>query len=337
MERSCKHACLIGAAAILLGSAPALGDSGGSRWAASIDHAKRATVGILRSGEIAPSEATKAHFSIRGTGVHLREGYVVTARHAVKREEGGKTVIPEEITVLTSDLTELPAVLKGVSAFLDIAVYQVVGDGASSLSSAASLGTREPEPGDEAFTVGYPLGWGPTVAFGRIGNANTFLPTVQSRLVQVDMSACSGNSGGGLFNTAGEIVGVVHAIIQTETLRDERRCSRFAFAVPGRLVQRITHALIEGTKLSFSRLGVQLTAVKMGRQWRVAVSGVTGPARKGGIRKGDILLSIDGTPIRDAAQLKTYLVEHTEPGQRVTLRVLRDQATQVFHISLGKT
>ena len=132
--------------------------------------------------------------------------------------------------------------------------------------------------------------------------------------MQVDLSACSGNSGGGLFNGQGELVGMVNAIIQTETTQGERRCSRFAFAVPGKLVQRMVTALIDGKNPRFPRVGIKMTVVKMGTRWRVAVAKATGPARKGGMRKGDILLSIEHNEITSAAQLKNYLIEHTAPG-----------------------
>src|SRR6185295_9597142 len=168
------------------------------------------------------------------------------------------------------------------------------------------------------------LGWGPAMGFGRIGNPNTFLPTLESRLFQIDLSACSGNSGGGLFNANGEIIGVLHAVIQTEQTEAEHHCSRFAFSVPGLLVQRIVTTLIQGGTPKFSRLGVNLKPVKIGTHWRVAVADASGPALDGGIRQGDILLAIEDMTITDAAQLKNYLIERTQPGQRVTVRVLRD-------------
>ena len=70
--------------------------------------------------------------------------------------------------------------------------------------AARTFSQTEALPGERVFTVGYPLGWGPAISYGYIGNPNTFLQTVQSRLLQVDLSACSGNSGGGLFNAHGE-------------------------------------------------------------------------------------------------------------------------------------
>ena len=332
---------LLSSAAVLLGASAALAEPSDHRLAdrrlsSGIERAKRATVGILQpEGPDARGLAGEGRFSLRGTGFHVRDGYIVTARHAVEQEEAGKSTIPQEIRILTATLEELPATLTGVSAFLDIAVYRVNGDGPATRMAASVFAQQEPEPGDEVFTVGYPLGWGPAVGFGRIGNPNTFLPTVDSRLFQLDLSACSGNSGGGLFNADGEVVGVMHAIIQTETIQGERRCSRFGFAVPGRLVQRIANALIQGTQPKFSKMGIQLKVVKMGTRWMVAVADPSGPALEGGIQKGDILLAIDNTEITDAAQLKNYLIERTEPGQKVRVRVLRGDKEQVLSVTLG--
>ena len=104
---------------------------------------------------------TRAHFAIRGTGFHFRDGYIVTARHAVKRQEGGKTVIPQEISVLTGDMHEFPATLTGVHAFLDLAVYRLKDAKGTSVLGTVPFSKTEPRPGDEILTIGYPLGWGP--------------------------------------------------------------------------------------------------------------------------------------------------------------------------------
>jgi S1-C subfamily serine protease len=301
-----------------------------------IDQAKRATVGILQDGADSTYQIGRARFSVRASGFHLHDGYLVTARHAVDKEEGGKRVVPNDITVMTSDLHELPATLVGVSPFVDLAVYRLTGEGTAGLLPAMAFADAEPTPGMEIFTVGYPLGWGPAMSFGRIGNPNTFLPTIESRLLQLDLSACSGNSGGGLFHADGMLAGVVHAIIQTESSQEDRRCSRFVFAVPGPLAKRIVGALIEGAHPQFARIGIQMTVVKVGTRWQVAVGDVSGPAQTGGVRKGDVLLAIDETPITDPAQLKNYLIERTQPGQIVRITVRRGAGEQTFSVTLGK-
>ncbi len=292
----------------------------------------RGTVGILKQST-APDGRS---FSVRGSGIYLGDGYILTARHATKRPDGGSAGDPPDVSIISSALQEASATLVGVNEFLDVALYRVPQDKLPRGLSARTFSRTEALPGERVFTVGYPLGWGPAVSYGYVGNSRTFLQTVQSRLLQIDLSACSGNSGGGLFNSQGEITGLIHAIIQTETTREERRCSRFAFAVPGPLVHRIVTALMQGKPFHFSTLGLQLTSVKIGPQWRMAVDRATGPARRAGFKKGDVLLSIDDRPVESASQLKTYLIEHTRPSQPVGIRIIRDHKEKVIRVILGK-
>ena len=300
-----------------------------------VQQARRATVGVLQPGEDSTRQGNKSHFIMRGTGFHLRDGYIVTARHVAEQDEAGRRALAQHIRVLTTDLDEVPATFIGVNTFLDIALYRMPQEVAGRLPNIP-IATSEPAPGDEVFTVGYPLGWGPAMAFGRIGNPATFLPTVETRLLQIDLSVCAGNSGGGLFNARGELIGVMHAMIQTTTGRADHPCSPLAFAAPGSLVNRVAGALIQGEPLAFSKLGTALTSVQLGTRWRVAVSEANGPAKDAGLKKGDVFLAIDDVEIADGAQLKNYLIERTAPGQRVTVRVLRDGKEQVLQVTLGK-
>jgi serine protease Do len=237
--------------------------------------------------------------------------------------------------LITTDLHELPAQIVGESAYLDVVVYRIAEKNRPLMTATAPFAAADVGPGTEVFTIGYPMGWGPTMAFGRIGNVNTFLQTVETRLLQADLSACSGNSGGGLFNMAGEIVGVMHAIIQTDKDETQVHCSQMAFAVPAALAQRIVAAAIDGKPLGFSKLGVHMTAVKDGTRWRIAVKDVTDPAKAAGIQKHDIILAVDDTEILDAAHLKNYLIERTTPGQRVSIKVRRVDADLTFTVVLG--
>jgi len=320
------------AAVALSGAQPAHAEA---LQAGAIERARQATVGILNETQAERDSGYHGRLSIRGTGVHLRDGFIVTARHTVERDQGSKKVLPTTILVFTDDFAELPAHLVGGSAYLDIVLYRIGDAHREHIRAGIPFAARGAATGDEVFTVGYPLGWGPAIAYGRIGNPNTFLPTAETRLLQADLSVCSGNSGGGLFNAAGELAGVMHAIIKTEQGQGDHRCSRFAFAVPAILAQRIVTALIEGRQPSFSRLGIQMTQVRLGTQWRIAAGEVTGPAKDGGVQKGDVLVAINGTTITDAAQLKNYLMEQTSPGQMATLRVLRGDQELQLSIMLG--
>ena len=329
---------IIAACALAMLVAPAIGmaESPDRGSLNGIQQAKRATVGVLQPGEDSQRQGGKAHFVMRGTALHLRDGYLLTARHVAEQDEAGRRALAKQITVLTADLDEVSAALVGVNAFLDLAVYRLPENVSARLPNV-SVASNDPDPGEEVFTIGYPLGWGPAMAFGRIGNPGTFLPTVDTRLFQIDLSVCAGNSGGGLFNTKGELIGIMHAMIQTTSDRGEQPCSPLAFASPGTLVQRVATALINGEQPGFSKLGTALTAVRMGTRWRVAVAEANGPARDGGVQKGDVLLAIDTTDIADGAQLKNYLIERTVPGQRVDVRVLREGKEHVLHVTLGKS
>lgn len=308
------------------------------RSAHAIEQAKRATVGILQADTVQKEDiGFGIPITIRGSGIHVGKGIILTARHAVERTEGGKVVAPEEIHVLTDDLRELPATRQGANAYLDVAVYQLQGDESDWPISHVTFSEADVTYGDEVFTVGYPMGRGPALSFGKVGNPNTFLATVQSRLVQVDLSACRGNSGGGLLNDEGQLVGLVHAIIQTETLPAERGCSRFGFALPGRLVKRVVDAVLAGKTPGFSVLGIHLETFKVGNRWVLGVAKATGPSRHAGFRKGDILMAIDEVAITTPAQLKNYLIERTEPGQTVVLRVQRGEIQHTISVKLGQS
>lgn len=298
--------------------------------------AKQATVGILEDTQDQRAPDKPGKLLVRGTGFHLHDGYVVTARHAAEKHEAATgVVIPKQIRILTTDLHELPADLVGDSAFMDVVVYRIAEPHREKLHAGASFASGDVQTGQAVFTVGYPMGWGPTMAFGHLGNTNTFLQTVDSRLIQADVAACSGNSGGALFDEKGDVIGIMHAIIQTERDDSTAHCSRMAFAIPGTLAERIVDAALKGKPLTFSKMGIHMMAVKDGTKWRMAVKDVSEPAKSAGLQKHDIIIAVDDTEILDAAHLKNYLIERTTPGQRVAVKVRRIDADLTFTVTLG--
>ena len=334
-ERSCVVRVVLASILVMLAYVPPPASAETAAQADTIERAKKATVGVLEDTQDPRTPDKPGKIKIRGTGFHFRDGYIVTARHAVEKNSPTGHIVPKVIHILTTDLHELVAQIVGESAYLDIVVYRLNQKDRPVLDVATSFATDAPAVGSEVFTVGYPMGWGPTMAFGRIGNANTFLQTVETRLVQADLSACSGNSGGPLYNHAGEVVGIMHAVIQTDKDETHVYCSQMAFAIPGTLASRIVAAAIEGKPLAFSKLGIHMTAVKEGTKWRMAVQDVSEPAKAAGIQKHDILLAIEDTEILDAAHLKNYLIERTVPGQRVSVKVRRAEADLTFTVTLA--
>jgi len=304
--------------------------------AARLERAKLATIGVLEDTQDQRTPDKPGKILVRGTGFHLRDGYIVTARHAAEKQDATTgTIIQKQIRILTTDLHELSADLVGDSAFMDVVVYRVTEAHRPKLQASVAFAAGDVQPGQDVFTVGYPMGWGPTMSFGHLGNTNTFLQTVDTRLIQADVAACSGNSGGGLFNEKGEVVGIMHAIIQTERDDSTAHCSRMAFAIPALLAERIVTAALDGKPLTFSKMGIHMVAVKDGTRWRMAVKDVMEPAKSAGIEKHDIIIAVDDTDIQDAAHLKNYLIERTKPGQQVSVKVRRIDTNLTFTVTLG--
>ena len=191
-ERRCLRSLLAYLVATLACAAPCASAETGAPPDV-IERAKRATVGILEDTQDPRTPDQPGKIQIRGTGFHLHDGYIVTARHAVEKNSPTGHIVPKVIHVLTTDLHELVAQIVGESAYLDVVVYRINQKDRLVLDLATTFATEAPVVGSEVFTVGYPMGWGPTMAFGRIGNVNTFLQTVETRLLQADLSACSGS------------------------------------------------------------------------------------------------------------------------------------------------
>lgn len=317
---------------------------------AAINTAQNATIAILREqGENLPAPARargitaepKEEFKpdYRGTGFHTGNGYIVTAYHVVEQQDTQdreKLVIPPEIRIMTRNLDELPAQLVGANRHTDIAVYRIDPAKAAKYLGVTALAGRDMVSGEAVFTIGYPLGWGPAQAFGHAGETSVFLSTTDSRVAQLNLSACSGNSGGGVFNAEGKIVGMAHAVIGGDPKPGETgTCSNIFFAIPGDVMKTVVESLIAGKDLKFSRMGAGLTVSRLGDSWRVAASSVSGPAAKAGMKPGDVFLSIDETPITDAKQLKNYLVEKTHPGQTISVGIMRGGEKKTLSVTLG--
>ncbi|HRC42536.1 MAG TPA: trypsin-like peptidase domain-containing protein [Nitrospira sp.] len=328
--------CAVGTMAAISLATGLLANEAAAIEATALERAKLATIGVLEDTQDQRTPDKPGKILVRGTGFHLRDGYIVTARHAAEKQDVTTgTVIQKQIRILTTDLHELSADLVGDSAFMDVVVYRIAESHRAKLRASVSFAPGDVQPGQEVFTVGYPMGWGPTMSFGHLGNTNTFLQTVDTRLIQADVAACSGNSGGGLFNDKGEVIGIMHAIIQTERDDSTAHCSRMAFAIPAMLAERIVTAALDGKPMAFSKMGIHMVAVKDGTRWRMAVNDVMEPAKSAGIEKHDIIIAVDDTDIQDAAHLKNYLIERTKPGQQVSVKVRRIDTNLTFTVTLA--
>lgn len=297
-----------------------------------IKNARDATVGILKS---ASQTNIQSQFDFIGTGVHVGNGYMVTARHVVSFNNGASVL--QKISILTSNFYELTADLVGENESTDIAVYRLPIDYRAHLTTGVAFGTREPVSGDDVFTIGNSLGGWLIKKFGHTGNTNIYFSASKTRLMQLDIPVCSGDSGSGAFNERGELVGMVGAIVPTESFLGGKVCSRFTFAIPLKLVQRVVTQLLNNERPSFSFIGVDLEAVQLNHRWMISVKAAHEPAFKGGMRSGDIIFSVNGYEISDAAQLKSFIVEETRPGDTLSILVLRAGEKLLLRVTTGGT
>ncbi len=149
-----------------------------------------------------------------------------------------------------------------------------------------------------------------------------------ANIIQFDAAINSGNSGSPLLNSKGEVIGMVVARI------DPKLGDGVYYAVSSNKVKRVALSLIERGSFDYPWLGVEITDLTPETAKTRNLETVNGalvktvisatPAEAAGIKVDDIIVAINGTPVRNIADLTCYLGEHTSPGDEVTLTLLRD-------------
>lgn len=239
-----------------------------------------------------------------GSGVILTEdGYIVTNHHVI---DGAST-----IKVRLSSGQSYTASLTGTDEKTDLAVLKI---DASGLTAAALADSSSVRVGDFVIAIGNPLGeLGGTVTNGIISAKDREI-TIDGEpmtLLQTSAAVNPGNSGGGLFNLDGELVGVVNAKSSGEDVEG------LGFAIPANTVKEITQELIQhGYMTGRPQLGISVAQItKPGMGWQTYYSApglyITQSSADNGLKAGDRILQIDGTAIDSAADVSTVLNRHS--------------------------
>ena len=297
----------------------------------------------------------------RGVGsgfVFDTEGHIVTNNHVV---EGA-----EELEVTFPDGTIVEAEIVGTDPDSDLAVIRI--DGAPESLHAVELGDSDKlEVGQRAIAIGNPFGLEGTLttgvvsALGRTLRLGRISERVGGRfsisgMIQTDAAINPGNSGGPLLDYRGRVIGINTAINSASGVG-----VGVGFAVPVNMIRRVVPKLIEDGHYVYPWLGVTgmdviLDHVKamelpVSRGALVIDVVVGGPGDRAGLRGseeevqvgadkvpagGDVIIGVDGIPVREFDDLLGYLVRRTEPGQQVELRIIRDGQEQVVIVTLGK-
>ncbi len=268
-----------------------------------------------------------------GSGVIVAsDGVIVTNNHVI---EGA-----DEFLVVLSDRREYPAELILADERTDLAVLRI-DTGGDSLPALEYADTRTVEVGDLVLAIGNPFGVGQTVTSGIISaTARTDVGISDfAFFLQTDAAVNPGNSGGALVNARGQLVGINTAIFSRSG-----GSNGIGFAIPAEMVRRVVDAAVNEGMIVRPWLGLKGQSVTfdiaraqgLTRPVGVIVSEVydDGPADRAGLRRGDLVLSIDDREVFDQSGLK-FLAATQSPGEQVNLNILRGGRERAVTIQLA--
>jgi 2-alkenal reductase len=265
-----------------------------------------------------------------GSGLIISEdGYIVTNNHVV---EGA-----QQLSVLFSDGRQAEARLVGTFELTDLAVIQVD----APVPAMAEFGDSDGlQPGARVIAIGSALGrFQNTVTTGIVSALNRQVGDLTG-LIQTDAPINSGNSGGPLVNSAGQVIGINTLVVRGGTSEAEG----LGFAVPSSTVQAVADQLIAVGRVERPFLGITFRpvdpneadelGVMVGEGVLVEQVEANSPVAQAGLRAGDIIVAIDDHPINANTSLLN-LVLRFRVGQQVNLDLVRGSQPVALQVTLG--
>ena len=288
-----------------------------------------------------------------GSGVIIRpDGYIVTNNHVVANAT--------KVQVTLNNNKTYDAKVIGTDPATDVALIKIDAQGLPTLPFGDSDQLRL---GEWVLAVGSPLGYQlrSTITAGIVsakGRSMAHDPRENNTVhiesfIQTDAAVNPGNSGGALVNKTGELVGINTAIVsQTGSY------SGYSFAVPVNIVKKIVSDLIDFGSVKRAMLGVSMASftdalakdlkydslndmlekLKLSSAEGVYIFEVVkgGAAEKAGVKKGDVLLAIDGAAVKDGAAVQVK-VNSFHPGDKATLKIVRDGKEKEIEVTFSGT
>jgi serine protease DegQ len=265
-----------------------------------------------------------------GSGVIVSsQGYVLTNHHVIEAAD--------EIDIVLADGRTAPARVAGTDPETDLAVLKVSVEGLPSITFASS---DEVQVGDIVLAIGNPFGVGQTVTLGIIsatGRSKLGISTFEN-FIQTDAAINPGNSGGALVDAFGNLIGINSAIYSRTG-----GSLGIGFAISSNVAKEVMQQIIETGSVTRGWIGVEVQDLarevsdssKLGNG--ALISGVLrgGPADRGGIRAGDVLLKVGDKGVTDSAAV-LHLIASLQPGARADLIILREGREFAVPVDIGR-
>ncbi len=257
------------------------------------------------------------------------DGYVLTNNHVVADAD--------EIIVRLPDRSELEAKLVGADPRTDVALLKVE---ATELPTVKLGKSGSLKVGEWVLAIGSPFGFDHTVTAGIVSATGRNLPNESYvPFIQTDVAINPGNSGGPLFNLQGEVIG-----INSQIFTRSGGFMGLSFAIPIDVAMDVSDQLRTDGKVSRGWLGVVIQEVNrdlaesfgLERPAGALVAQVMdgGPAAKGGLRVGDVILSVDGKDIDMSADLP-HMIGTIKPNTSAKLGIVRDGDRETLSVTIG--
>lgn len=271
-----------------------------------------------------------------GSGVVIREdGYIVTNNHVI---EGA-----DEVEVVFNNNQSYRATVVGADPSTDLALLKVDADALTPIR----LGNSDDlKLGQWVLAVGNPYNLNSTVTAGIVSakarninilSRNTNTPPLEA-FIQTDAAVNPGNSGGALVNASGELVGI-NSAIQSPT----GSYSGYSFAIPVNIMKKVVNDIMEYGVVQRAFIGVSIQNVSSELAEKESLHTLTGvyvnevisggAAAKAGLESGDVITAINGTEVKNVAELQAQIGVHL-PGDEVGVLVERAGTTKLFKLAL---
>lgn len=258
------------------------------------------------------------------------DGYVLTNAHVIADMD--------EVSIKLTNKKDYKAKVIGADPYTDVALLKI---DAKDLPTVKIGDPQRVEPGEWVAAIGSPFGFESSVTVGVVSAKGRLLPNGSYvPFIQTDVAVNPGNSGGPLFSTSGEVVGINSAIYsQTGGYMG------ISFAIPINIAMDISNQLKESGKVTRGWIGIQVQeltidlalafGLKEPRGTLVAAVQRGGPADKAGIQPGDVILSLNGQPVQHSADL-ARIVGATKPGNTLNAEIWRKGNAVTVQITLGQ-